>query len=707
MRLPNSEKSRAVLVGMSAYQTAQDFSVLESVTTNLERLESFLRKHSALQHISAVPDPTSSVTVLDALQSAGNQATDLLLFYYAGHAVPLDHDLGLTTAGSSRRWPEATTIPFDLIRREISRSPAVVKVVILDCCYSGRAVARRPMGDTATPPLRPTTIDIRGALVLAATDGKTEAEADGRDGCTAFTGELLDILRTGHQTDEEFLTLDQTYRLLVDRLGQRDLPRPTAAVRDTAALLALTVNYGRIQGLDNTTGLAVSSTLVQSFSALHDVVHNVHDGKLPTIRSLNPYTLGATPSPVGNAETHGDVDWYVARTYNNVDLRLQSAVRTGSAVAANTTENQLVLVLGPSKSGKTRTAFEMLRKAAPDALLVEPVPGHVDAVAHHPAVRDSTTPIAVWLDDIHRYLTHANPLTNAQLDAIARRAAPTVFIATVRSERHAELLSGITEPTRETRLLLERAHVIELRPTCEDATEDHRARLLYPRRDLSRGLAAHLAGAPSLLSWYRSGEPIEITIVRVAVDWVRVGRPDPITESVLIELTVDRLADDFPEIEPSVQEIRDDLRKVRNAPAANGRVAALTTHPQPGPNRAYTPFDYLVAADDGQEGQARPIPETFWKRVLDNAVPEHAYAVGLAAESRRNPQAAIAAWKVAAHGNHLDAMDALVYYLRKKIDPPDLELSKYWYEQAAKHPDRRSGPRRDPRRRSELDDKFR
>ncbi|MFD3592357.1 caspase domain-containing protein [Nocardia sp. NPDC058640] len=711
MRLPDSERSRAVLVGMSAYKKAQDFGVLESVTTNLKRLESFLREHSALQHVSTVPDPENSVTVLDALHSAGSEATDLLLFYYAGHAVPLDKDLGLTTDSSHRRWPDATTIAFDLIRREISASPAVVKVVILDCCYSGRAVARRPMGNADLPLLDSNTFDIQGALVLAATDGKTEAEAEGRDGCTAFTGELLDVLRTGHRSSDEFLTLDQTYQLLDKRLRQRNLPKPAAAVSNSAAHLALTINHGRILGTAvdaDTEGFTPSRTLVRDSSILHDVVQHVIDGRLPILRSLNPYTLGVTPSPVGNTETHGDTDWYLDRTCNNVDQRLLTAIRAGAAATAkNTGENQLVLVTGPSKSGKTRTAFEMLRKAIPDALLVEPVPGRVDAVAHHPAVRDSMTPVAVWLDDLHRYLTHDNPITNAQIHAIARRLGPTVFIATIRTERYAELLSGITEPTRETRLLLERARTIELRPTCDDAAEDQRARLLYPKRDLSRGLAAHLAGAPALLTWYRSAEPIETTLVRVAIDWVRVGRPDPIPESVLIELTVEALAQDYAELEPTAQEIRDGLRKVRNAPAANGRVAALTTHPQPGQNRAYTPFDYLVAADDGQEGEPRRIPEAFWDSAIQDASPEQAHAVGLAAESRRNPQAAVAAWLVAAQGNHRDAMFALAYYLANKIDPPDHELADYWDEQAAAHPDQHGGSRRHRRRGPDQGDRFR
>ncbi len=72
------------------------------------------------------------------------------------------------------------------------------------------------------------------------------------------------------------------------------------------------------------------------------------DGRLPRVAGLDPYSLGTTPSAYGNAETYGQRDEYVPRA---IDESLAAALRPG----------RLVVLVGPSKAGKTRTAFEVLR----------------------------------------------------------------------------------------------------------------------------------------------------------------------------------------------------------------------------------------------------------------------------------------------------------------------------------------------------------
>jgi hypothetical protein len=66
------------------------------------------------------------------------------------------------------------------------------------------------------------------------------------------------------------------------------------------------------------------------------------DGRLPRLAGLDPFTLGATPSGYGNAEPYGQRDEYVPRTK---DEPLAAALRPG----------RLVVLVGPSKAGKTRT----------------------------------------------------------------------------------------------------------------------------------------------------------------------------------------------------------------------------------------------------------------------------------------------------------------------------------------------------------------
>ena len=86
-------------------------------------------------------------------------------------------------------------------------------------------------------------------------------------------------------------------------------------------------------------------------------------GRLPRVDELDPYTLGATVSEYGRSGTYGLRDQYEPCPK---DEPLATALCPG----------QIVVLAGPSKAGKTRTAFEILRKhnAWRGALLAAPVP---------------------------------------------------------------------------------------------------------------------------------------------------------------------------------------------------------------------------------------------------------------------------------------------------------------------------------------------
>ena len=90
-------------------------------------------------------------------------ATDTLLVYFSGHGV-LKEDLTLHLAlpgtdESDLRW---TSIPFEAIREILEESPCPNKILILDCCNSGR-VLDTLMG-TRTKPAD--TLAIRGTYIL-------------------------------------------------------------------------------------------------------------------------------------------------------------------------------------------------------------------------------------------------------------------------------------------------------------------------------------------------------------------------------------------------------------------------------------------------------------------------------------------------------------------------------------------------------------
>ncbi|MHA7191941.1 hypothetical protein ACX80N_16780 [Arthrobacter sp. MDT2-16] len=414
----------------------------------------------------------------------------------------------------------------------------------------------------------------------------------------------------------------------------------------------------------------------ESVEPLTGLVERLTNGDLPLIQDLNPYLAGATESTYGTRENAGTADPYVPRTYQDVDARLRAALVPG----------RMVLLVGPSKAGKTRTAFEAIRTSWPQTRLLIPAPKSLATVAKHPRIRSSTDAIVLWLNDLQRYLTGiSEPLTPALLTALLSRPGNTVVVATLRSEERARLLNRDDELTREARRVLEEATQVELRPTSDNPDEQEAARTAYPRQDLGMyGLAEQLAGAPYLLMQYRDAlraDPLLHVVIQTAIDWIRVGMPDPISEADLAELALSSLFAYRPDLDPSRKEIRKSIMAARTPPEDAGRVAALATVGLPDRTRGYLAFSYLVSSDDGQTDEARPIPDNFWPAVLDRADPAAAYAIGEAAYIRGNRPTALQALEQAAKGGLAEGMNGIGVLLAEQEDP-DLSAALTWYEKA-------------------------
>ena len=399
-------------------------------------------------------------------------------------------------------------------------------------------------------------------------------------------------------------------------------------------------------------------------------------GQLTLACELDPYTLGATPSGYGDADTYGQRDEYVPRTKDEL---LAAALRPG----------QLVVLAGPSKVGKTRTAFEVLR-AHDDwstALLAAPTPQSLNQLVGHPAL-SSSDPLVIWLDELHRFLPPTGGLSQATISRLLDRPGPTVLSPPSVAEQRDLLRSIEGELTREARLVLDNATLIELASTRQDPGEQARAVTVYPEAaSRPEGLAETLAGAPELLRRYRgaaTANPVLHMLVQTCVDWARCGLARPIPEPISSSSPATALKENRPDLILRDNEIHQALSQAREAAAGEGQVALLLTHRPVDLSRAYEVSDYLVAADDGQGGeQARPVTDITWRRVLDRATDQDALGVGVAAYLRGNIPVAVAASRRAAEAEHTDAQYGLGIMLATGLDPPDLAGARTWWTKAA------------------------
>jgi hypothetical protein len=210
-----------------------------------------------------------------------------------------------------------------------------------------------------------------------------------------------------------------------------------------------------------------------------------------TAKSADPYALGIFPARSGLRRNKRGLPIYVER---GLDKRLRSALRVQSAV---------VVIGGPPLSGKSRTAYEAIRSAFPDAGLL--YPRNADALrklAGSDLRRQKRGSVILWLDDLSRF----DSALDAQTWQKLVRAWPGIrVLATIRTVDFAALCGSGGAHAEAGRFLLSRASRFQLELGWTDE-ELERAAKLHPGIDLSRPEPVAHAFAVDWNEWSGSGD---------------------------------------------------------------------------------------------------------------------------------------------------------------------------------------------------------
>ncbi|MGK5546689.1 caspase, EACC1-associated type [Streptomyces sp. URMC 127] len=234
--LPEGAHCRAVIIGADRFRSP-DLPAIPAVQNNL----------AALQHALTHPDyglmpgegcfvlgrerPADAAAIGTAI-AASSKALDLLLVYYAGHGLLDDH--GMLHLALEYTDPDRvgySALPLELVKKDLARARARARVLILDCCFSGQAVAAMAGTDT----LLVGQLDTNGTYTLTSTTATAPSHAPPGHRYTAFTGALLRAL--AHPTP---LTLDEIYLHVDKEMTGFGLPRPQRRATNTIDHLALT-----------------------------------------------------------------------------------------------------------------------------------------------------------------------------------------------------------------------------------------------------------------------------------------------------------------------------------------------------------------------------------------------------------------------------------------------------------------------------------
>jgi hypothetical protein len=229
--LPDPARSRAVLIGVSRYHRLPSIAAAGSDVTDLAAL---LRQPEVwglpAGHCTVVENPRSAADLLDPIHDAAMVAEDALLVYFVGHGLLAENtELYLALPdGTQERLHHA--VGFAEVRRQVVTTAAHcrAKVVILDCCFSGRAMSGFLSG---TRQFADQTV-VEGAYLLTATAETVPALAPPGERHTAFTGALLDTLRDGVPGGPELLDMDTLHARVTQDLRARDRPVPQRRSRN-------------------------------------------------------------------------------------------------------------------------------------------------------------------------------------------------------------------------------------------------------------------------------------------------------------------------------------------------------------------------------------------------------------------------------------------------------------------------------------------
>jgi hypothetical protein len=240
--LPSRDGSRVVLIGTSRF-TDPGLADLPAVRNNLTGLARCFQDNwlwgLPAANCAVVSDPTSIDEVIDPVHDAAAEAEDTLLVYYSGHGL-IDQETNelLLALVGSRSGRSHTAVPYEYLRRDVNGARARRRVVILDCCYSGKALGG--MSDASAAVADQASAD--GTYLMASAPPNQQAISPPGEQFSAFTGELISLLREGRQDGERYFRLDAIYNHIYYALRDRSLPQPQKRAGNTAGDLALARN---------------------------------------------------------------------------------------------------------------------------------------------------------------------------------------------------------------------------------------------------------------------------------------------------------------------------------------------------------------------------------------------------------------------------------------------------------------------------------
>lgn len=343
-------------------------------------------------------------------------------------------------------------------------------------------------------------------------------------------------------------------------------------------------------------------------------------GKLPDPIVLGVHKAEAIdPPPPGGTGATRRLPPYIPR---DIDGKLDRAISRGG----------LVLLKGSSTAGKSRAAFEAMRRMPSDMFLLVPrSPGSLQVLVDNGVQLRNAV---VWLNDLENYLEPGGLDVQLLQSLTGAGTFGVAVLATMREIEYRKRRFEHEGASVEERELLEQAELVSLGRLWTESERERAAGFAWDPRIQSAlghseeyGLAEYLSNGPELWELWnatRETDPDHVgaAIVAAALDCRRAGLVRPVPEGLLQDLYGGYLSRtrDFQQSASAFQEgLSWATRQIRD-------INALLV-PETG---GYQSFDYML--DQLQANpDSWPVPDAVWKAVLEEIQPHGAWSVGMEA----------------------------------------------------------------------------
>ncbi|MGI5293073.1 HD-GYP domain-containing protein [Nonomuraea polychroma] len=379
---------------------------------------------------------------------------------------------------------------------------------------------------------------------------------------------------------------------------------------------------------------------------------------LVRVATADPRRLGVH-KPIETPDAGGDLPAYVERDTDIDPHGLRALIARAAQVGG------MVVLVGSSSVGKTRSAYEAVRTLLPGWWLLHPANAEqVRQAAAAPPPR-----LVVWLDRLERYLDGSNRLEPAMVRSLLHAGA--VVVGTIWPEHFRAFTAfpapGQSDPHAAERELVDLADVVHLSASFS-AAEQQRARAAATAGDqrialalqsADYGLTQTIAAAPQLVDRWRVADPYAAAVLNAAIDATRLGVVSPLSADLLRAAAPgycdarQRATAQANWFEAALAYATDTLK---GAAAALAPIASPTAM---GKVSGYLVADYL-RQHVGHQRRSLDVPATCWQALVDHVTdPSDQTRIAEAAQNRLLDQYAEPLYRKAFHTGDGDAAGLL------------------------------------------------